>query len=84
MQTREEKRETGQIAKKDNKDLLDFVTKFPKEKMERKPDWIRVKAPTSQGYLETKKCLMKKNFTRFVKRLHVQILANVGRKNMRR
>ena len=60
MQTREEKRETGQIAKKDNKDLLDFANKFPKEKMERKPDWIRVKAPTSQGYLETKKMLNEK------------------------
>jgi len=60
MQTREEKREAGQIAKKDNKDLLDFAKKFPKEKMERKPDWIRVKAPTSHGYLETKKMLNEK------------------------
>ncbi|NCA28430.1 MAG: lipoyl synthase, partial [Proteobacteria bacterium] len=57
METREQKRESGQIAKKDNKDLLGFAEKFPKQQMERKPDWIRVKAPTSQGYLETKKLL---------------------------
>ena len=57
MQSREEKRQTGQIAKKDNKDFLDFANKFPKQNMERKPDWIRVKAPTSQGYIETKKIL---------------------------
>ncbi len=60
MQNREEKRESGQIAKKDNKDLQDFATKFPKEKMERKPDWIRVKAPTSKGYYETKALLNEK------------------------
>jgi len=57
MQTREEKRESGQIAKKDNKDFLDFANKFPKQKMERKPDWIRVKAPNSKGYHETKEIL---------------------------
>ena len=57
MQTREEKKESGQIAKKDNKDLQDFATKFPKEKVLRKPDWIRVKAPISKGYHETKKLL---------------------------
>jgi hypothetical protein len=33
MQTREEKREIGQIAKKDNKDLQNFAEKFPKEKI---------------------------------------------------
>jgi lipoic acid synthetase len=57
MQTREEKRESGQIAKKDNKDFLDFANKFPKQNMERKPDWIRVKAPNSKGYQETKEIL---------------------------
>ena len=31
MQSREEKRQTGQIAKKDNKDFLDFANKFPKQ-----------------------------------------------------
>ena len=36
MQSREEKRESGQIAKKDNKDLMGFAQNFPKEKMERK------------------------------------------------
>lgn len=60
MQTREEKRDSGQIAKKDNKDLQGFAVKFPKENMERKPDWIRVKAPTSKGYLETKQLLNEK------------------------
>jgi len=60
MLTREEKKEIGQIAKKDNKDLLNFAENFPKEKMERKPDWIRVKAPTSKGYKETKAMLSEK------------------------
>jgi lipoic acid synthetase len=60
METREEKKLSGQIAKKDNKDLLGFAEKFPKDKMLRKPDWIRVKAPTSQGYLETKKILQER------------------------
>lgn len=60
MLTREEKKEIGQIAKKDNKDLLNFAENFPKEKMERKPDWIRVKAPTSKGYKETKALLNEK------------------------
>jgi lipoyl synthase len=60
MQSREEKRETGQIAKADNKDLMGFAKNFPKEKMERKPDWIRVKAPVSKGYQETKALLNSK------------------------
>ncbi len=60
MQSREEKRTTGQVAKLDNKDLMGFAVNFPKEKMERKPDWIRVKAPTSKGYYETKELLNKK------------------------
>ncbi len=59
MQTRFEKKESGQIAKLDNKDLMSFATNFPKEKMERKPDWIRVKAPVSKGYYETKEMLNK-------------------------
>ena len=54
MQTRQEKKESGQIAKIDNKDLLGFASKNPKESILRKPDWIRVKAPTSKGYQETK------------------------------
>jgi len=60
MLSRQEKRDNGQIAKKDNKDIFDFATKFPKEKMERKPDWIRVKAPNSKGYYETKEILNQK------------------------
>lgn len=59
MLTREEKKESGQIAKLDNKDLMGFAKNFPKEKMERKPDWIRVKAPVSKGYYETKELLNK-------------------------
>lgn len=59
METREEKRQSGQIARKDNKDLKDFATRFPKEQMQRKPDWIRVKAPVSKGYQETKEILNK-------------------------
>lgn len=57
MQTREEKKETGQIAKKDNKDFQGFANVAPKENMLRKPDWIRVKAPMSKGYFETKEIL---------------------------
>ena len=60
MQSREEKKDSGQIAKLDNKDLMGFAQKAPKDKIERKPDWIRVKAPTSKGYYETKEILNKK------------------------
>lgn len=60
MQTRQDKKESGQIAKIDNKDLLDFATKSPKESVLRKPDWIRVKAPISKGYQETKAILNQK------------------------
>lgn len=60
METREQKQKSGQIAKRDNKDLMGFATNFPKSKMERKPDWIRVKAPVSKGYLETKDLLNSK------------------------
>ena len=60
MQTRQEKKESGQIAKIDNKDLLGFASKNPKESILRKPDWIRVKAPTSKGYQETKAILNQK------------------------
>ncbi len=60
MKSREEKKESGQVAKLDNKDLKGFAKNFPKEKMERKPDWIRVKAPQSKGYHETKKMLNEK------------------------
>jgi lipoic acid synthetase len=50
----------GQIAKQDNKDHLGFATNFPKETVLRKPDWIRVKAPMSKGYHETKNMLQSK------------------------
>lgn len=50
----------GQVAKKDNKDNLGFATNFPKETVLRKPDWIRVKAPMSKGYYETKNMLQSK------------------------
>ncbi|MBP7710616.1 MAG: lipoyl synthase [Rickettsiales bacterium] len=38
---------------------MGFAENFPKEKMERKPDWIRVKAPVSKGYYDTKEMLNK-------------------------
>lgn len=60
MKTRQEKKESGQIAKKDNKDFRGFSNSQPKDKMLRKPDWIRVKAPVSKGYQETKEILNKK------------------------
>ncbi len=59
LETREEKRENGQIAKLDNKDLKGFAQSSPKETMQRKPNWIRVKAPQSKGYFETKELLNK-------------------------
>ena len=59
MQTREEKKDSGQIAKLDNKDLMGFAKAAPKETMQRKPEWIRVKAPVSKGYYETKELLNK-------------------------
>ena len=82
MQTRQEKKESGQIAKIDNKDLLGFASKNPKESILRKPDWIRVKAPTSQGYQETKAILNQKNYTLFAKRHLAPISENAGSKNM--
>jgi lipoic acid synthetase len=60
MITREEKRLNGQISKIDNKDILGFATNFPKDQILRKPDWIRVKAPTSPGYIATKKLMNEK------------------------
>jgi lipoic acid synthetase len=43
----------------DNKDLMGFATKSPKETMLRKPDWIRVKAPVSKGFQETRDLMRK-------------------------
>jgi len=57
MKTREQKKEDGQVAKLDNKDFQGFAKIVPKENMLRKPDWIRVKAPISKGYYETKEIL---------------------------
>ena len=37
----------------DNKDMMGFAIKVPKQNMERKPDWIRVKAPTSSVFSDT-------------------------------
>ncbi len=39
--------------KLDNKDFLGFAQSSPKETMLRKPDWIRVKAPISEGFKST-------------------------------
>lgn len=57
MLTRQEKKDSGQVAKLDNKDLQGFAKMQPKDSMLRKPDWIRVKAPVSKGYHETKEIL---------------------------
>lgn len=57
MLTRQDKKDSGQVAKLDNKDLQGFSKIQPKENMLRKPDWIRVKAPISKGYHETKEIL---------------------------
>lgn len=55
--SREEKKISGQIARVDNKDNLGFANLAPKESIIRKPDWIRVKAPNSKGYQQTKDLL---------------------------
>lgn len=47
----------GQKAKKDNKDFRGFSEIGTGKNALRKPDWIRVKAPVSKGYQETKKIL---------------------------
>ncbi len=60
MQSREEKKSSGQIAKKDNKDFLGFANSGNEEIL-KKPDWLKVKAPTSAGYQQTKKILHEKN-----------------------
>ena len=60
MLNRDQKKQNGQIAKIDNKDLLGFASKTNKEDILRKPDWIRVKAPISKGYQETKAILEEK------------------------
>jgi lipoic acid synthetase len=44
----------------DNKDMMGFATKSPKEQMQRKPDWIRVKAPSSTGAYADTAALMRK------------------------
>ena len=44
---------------KDNKDIKNFAKNFPKDSLQRKPDWIRVKAPISKGYKETKALINK-------------------------
>lgn len=43
----------------DNKDLLGFASRAPKETMLRKPDWIRVKAPVSKTFQDTKELMRK-------------------------
>jgi lipoic acid synthetase len=50
----------GKASRIDNKDLMGFAQNFPRQKIERKPDWIRVKAPVSPGYYATKKILDEK------------------------
>jgi lipoyl synthase len=44
----------------DNKDLMGFAQKAPKEQMQRKPDWIRVKAPAAGGGYADTAALMRK------------------------
>lgn len=46
------KLETKKII--DNKDLMGFAQKSTKDDVLRKPDWIRVKAPVSAGFQDTK------------------------------
>ena len=49
----------------------------------KKPNWLKVKAPTSKKYFETLDIVKSHNLvTVCVKKLHVQILENVGKKNM--
>ena len=48
----------------------------------KKPGWLKVKAPISKGYFETKRLLTDIMYLQFVKRPLVLILALVGQKNM--
>ena len=47
----------------------------------KKPSWIRVKAPTSKFFKSTNKIIKDKKLSQFVRKLLVQILQNVGKKN---
>ena len=47
----------------------------------RKPDWIRVKAPVSPGYVATQRIVRETACTRCARRPAVPISANAGRKN---
>lgn len=47
------------IKNLDNKDFLGFAESSPKENMLRKPDWIRVKAPISEGFKSTNDLMRK-------------------------
>ncbi|MFT6106949.1 MAG: lipoic acid synthetase [Rickettsiales bacterium] len=54
---------TTQIETKkviDNKDMMGFAQSSPKANMQRKPDWIRVKAPSSTGAYADTAALMRK------------------------
>ena len=45
----------------DNKDMLGFAKSHPKESLLRKPNWIRVKAPNSTGFKETRDLMRSSN-----------------------
>jgi lipoate synthase len=47
----------------------------------RKPDWIRVKAPTSVGFAETRALMRRLNLATVCEEAAVQILVNAGRKS---
>ncbi len=82
LKTRDEKKQSGQIAKIDNKDLKGFADIAPKEKMLRKPDWIRVRAPQSKGYFETKKMLDDKKLHTVCQEAACPNIESAGHKNM--
>jgi lipoic acid synthetase len=57
MQTRADKILSNQIAKSDNKDFQGFAQQ---ENILKKPAWLKVKAPVSKGYHETKNILQER------------------------
>jgi len=48
----------------------------------RKPNWIRVKAPNSEGYKATKKILKIITWSLYVKKPIVLMLVSAGRRDM--
>lgn len=49
----------------------------------KKPDWIRVKAPVSRGYSETRDIVRSTSWSRFAKRQVARTSASAGKRSTR-